>query len=321
MPGRRTSRVSRLPAAIAAALALIVGLAAAAGPTYAQDRAALIRHLSNTRSDFRLRVQAAFGLGNLGDARSVPALSRALSDRNPAVRAAAATGLGRIASPRALPALRAARRDSSAAVRMQVGRSITSIEQARDRTAGAAPTKAPASRRYGTAPTISIMPRADRIQWPRVRYVVTLGDMENRSNFEDDELETALRAEVTRSLRVLRGVAVMQSEIHLDDRARREMRRRRLPSLRLEGSIAEVQRQRRGRDLSVRCEISLMLLDGQRRSLRGELRGAATGTEPSRRNRDQRAEQEKRLAGRALQGAVRSAMANASQALERAARR
>ncbi|RLB55113.1 MAG: hypothetical protein DRJ42_07090 [Deltaproteobacteria bacterium] len=321
MPRGFTFRVRRVPAVIAVALAVVVGLAASVAPTHAQDRAALTRHLSNRRSDFRLRVQAAFGLGNLRDARAVPALSGALHDPNPAVRAAAATALGRIASPRALPALRTARRDSSAAVRMQVGRSISSIEEARA-AAAAAESSTPGSsrsRRYGAAPTISIMPRADRIQWPRVRYVVTLGDMENRSNFEGNGLETTLRAEVTRALRVLRGVAVMQSEIHLDDRARREMRRRRLPSLRLDGSIAEVQRNRRGRDVSVRCEISLMLLDGRRRSLRGELRGAATGTEPRRRDRAQRAEQEKRLAERALQGAVRSAMSNASQALERAA--
>jgi hypothetical protein len=109
----------------------------------------------------------------------------------------------------------------------------------------------------------------------------------------------------------------MQSDINIDERARREIRRRRLPNLRLDGSIAEVRKSRSGRDLSIRCEVSLMLLDHQERSIRGELRGAATGTEPRRRERIQ--EQEKRLAEQALSGAVRSAMANADQALARAA--
>ena len=197
---------------------------------------------------------------------------------------------------------------------MQVDRSIELIEEAsRSRTA------ASSSQNQNRRPMIEIMPREDRIQWPRVRFVVTLGDMENRSSFRSETLESTLRDEVTRQLRVLRGVAVIQSEIYLDDVARREMRRRRLPQLRLDGSIAQVRKQRSGRDVSVRCEISLMLLDGRHRALRGELRGAATGTEPRRSDRAQRVEQEQRLAQQALQGAVRSAMANARQALARAA--
>jgi len=312
----KTSPRTKFPVVVAVGIALGILASQVVVPTLeAQDRSALIRRLES-RADFRLRVQAAFALGNMRDPRAVPALSRTLRDSNPAVRAASATALGRIGSQRAMPALRAARRDRSAAVRMQVGRSIASIEEA-TRSARAA---APSNMSRGSArPTIEIMPREDRVQWPRVRYVVTLGDMENRSNFRSDSLETTLRSEVTRQLRVLRGVAVMQSEINIDDRARREMRRRRLPQLRLDGNIAQVRRQRSGRDVSVRCEISLMLLDGRRRNLRGELRGAATGTEPRRRDRAQRAEQEQRLAQQALQGAVRSAMANARQALARAA--
>ncbi len=304
-------RPQKLPVLVVAGVLIALALSPASW-SVAQDHSVLIRRLSNQRADFRLRVQAAFALGNLRDARGVPALSNALSDQNPALRAAAATALGRIGSARGLPALRRARRDQSAAVRMQAERSIELIE------AASRHASAPSG---GRRPMIEIMPPEDRIQWPRVRYVVTLGDMENRSNFHGDGLEQTLREEVTRQLRVLRGVAVLQSEIHLDDRARREMRRRRLPQLRLDGNIAQVRKQRSGRDLSVRCEISLMLLDGRQRALRGELRGAATGTEPWRRDRSQRAAQEERLAQQALAGAVRSAMANASQALARAAQR
>jgi hypothetical protein len=312
MFGRPQIASWKLPVSLVG-IALALALSPLMDVANAQEHRVLIRRLQNRRADFRLRVQAAFALGNLEDARGVPALSEALQDSNPALRAAAATALGRIGSARGLPALRRARRDQSAAVRMQVNRSIEMIQNAsRSRRAS--------SSRGNRRPMIEIMPREDRIQWPRVRYVVTLGDMENRSNFRSESLEATLRHEVTRQLRVLRGVAVLQSEIHLDDRARREMRRRDLPQLRLDGNIAQVRKQRRGRDVSVRCEISLMLLDGRHRALRGELRGAATGTEPRRRDRAQRAEQEQRLAQQALQGAVRSAMANARQALARAAR-
>jgi hypothetical protein len=314
MFGRPQIASRKFPVSLAVGIAFVLALSPLLETVEAQDHRVLIQRLQNRRADFRLRVQAAFALGNLRDARGVPALSQALEDSNPALRAAAATALGRIGSARALPALRRARRDQSAAVRMQVARSIDLIQ-------AASRSRAASSSQRDRRPMIEIMPREDRIQWPRVRYVVTLGDMENRSNFRSESLEATLRAEVTRQLRVLRGVAVLQSEIHLDDRARREMRRRDLPQLRLDGNIAQVRKQRSGRDVSVRCEISLMLLDGRQRALRGELRGAATGTEPRRRDRAQRAEQEERLAQQALQGAVRSAMANARQALARAAER
>jgi hypothetical protein len=288
-------------------------------PTHAQDRSALTRQLSSA-SDFRVRVQAAFALGNLRDESSIPALSRALGDSNPAVRAAAATAIGRIGSTRGLPALQRAQRDSSAAVRLQVERSIEMIRDAGEQHATARPTVGTSARR-GTRvtayPAIEIVPTEQSIPWPRVRYVVTLGEMENRSGFANEALEGVLRSEVTRQLNVVRGIAVMQSEIYIDDRAEREIRRRRIPNIRLDGNITRVQRQQRGRDLSVRCEISLILLDHAQRSLKGELRGAATGTEP--RHPRNGSEQERRLAEQALSGAVRSAMSNATDAIARAA--
>jgi hypothetical protein len=276
----------------------------------AQDRSRLVEVL-NSGADFRVRVQAAFALGNSRDAGAIPGLERALRDSNPAVRAAAATALGRIGSPRALPVLRRARRDSSAAVRMQVDRSIRLLEESSN--ASANEPSGPARAR-GSVPGLEFVPSEDRVVWSRVRYVVMLGEMRNRSAFQRDRLSDLLRREVAQSMRLVRGVAVLQRE---DDRARREIQRRRLPKLRMEGSLTKVERQRRGRDLSVRCEVSIMLLDDRARAIRGELRGAATGTEPRRRQNDQ----EVRLAEQALSGAVRSALSNAQQAIAQAARR
>ena len=88
-------------------------------PSSAQDTSVIIRTLRQG-ADFRVRVQAAFALGNTRDASMRRHLERALREPNPAVRAAAATALGRLGDARARGALRRARRDDSAAVRMPV---------------------------------------------------------------------------------------------------------------------------------------------------------------------------------------------------------
>ena len=313
MRGRKHNRRRGAPLVFLGGMAAVLLLGLVGQRLEAQDRATLVRVL-NGNADFRVRVQAAFALGNTRDERAIPPLERGLRDGNPAVRAASATALGRIGSSRALPALQRARRDSSAAVRLQVERSVRNIEDAQ-RAAVATATR-PTGRR-GLRPDISFVPTEDSVAWPRVRYVVMLGQMRNRSTFEGDRLASLLRNEVAQNLRLVRGVAIMSGERSLDARARREIRRRSLPKLRLEGSLNRVERQRRGRDLAVRCEVSIMLLDDAERAIRGELRGAATGTEPRRRQPDQ----EVRLAEQALSGAVQSAMSNARQAIVRAARR
>jgi hypothetical protein len=117
---------------------------------------------------------------------------------------------------------------------------------------------------------------------------------------------------------VIRGVAVLSDDSSLDGSGRREIARRRLPHVRLDGAVNQVERRERAGELAVRCEVAFMLLDERERALRGELRGAATGSALPRRSR--LAEQERELAEQALSGAVRSAMANAQQALAAAAR-
>jgi hypothetical protein len=300
---------------LAVATLVVTGFGVTTG---AQDRSALLRVL-NSNADFRVRVQAAFALGNAADVGSAPALEEALRDEHPAVRAAAATSLGRLGARRSLAPLSRARRDRSQAVRMQVDRAIVAI-QAQPRVA---PSGVPGVRVRraggGFYPAITVVPTADEIPWPRIRYVVSVGTMRNASGFAGEDLTGLLRSEVMDQLQIVRGVAVMPNASAIDRRARNEIRRRRLPHLRLDGSVAGVQRQRRGRELSVRCEVALMLVDGHAQSIRGELRGAATGSAPPRRGN--RGQQEQQLAAQALSGAVRSAMSGAQQAFAAAARR
>ncbi len=285
----------------------------------AQDRNVLVRAL-RSGSDFRTRVQAAFALGNTGDRAMRSHLERALRESDPAVRAAAATALGRLGDPRARRALRRARRDSSAAVRMQAQRSLELLESGARAAPAADPTAARRVRTgdgvYASAITI---PRAREVHWPRVRYVVVMGEMANQSDFRDaTPLLGDLREQVRRGLRLLRGVAFFESSEALSAEARREVRRRRLPLLRLDGNLMEVNRRRQGRELSVRCSVNLVLVTEPGRDLRGMLTGAATGSEPTQRNRNA---QVQRLAQQALTAAVRSAMSSAPSALRAAAQR
>jgi hypothetical protein len=72
--------------------------------------------LTGARSE-KVRTQAALVLGRLGDARAVPPLLRALSDKSAVVRAMAAEALGEIGDETARPGLEVATKDSNPFVR------------------------------------------------------------------------------------------------------------------------------------------------------------------------------------------------------------
>ncbi|MCA9606933.1 MAG: HEAT repeat domain-containing protein [Myxococcales bacterium] len=276
------------------------------------DHSTVIRVLRTGR-DFRARARAALALGSSNDRSVVPELIQALADDSPAVRAAAATALGRLQDPRAVAVLRARLSDSEAVVRSEAAQAIRRIEAAN----GGQPGSSTVARR-GTSrlPAIAVVPRARDVVWPRIHYVVVLGSMENRSRFRDDTLGDLLASEVSRNLLVLRGVATFRDG-QIPPEAEREIQRRRLPKLRLEGSLNRVEPRIQSRQLTVRCEVSLMLMDDPGRNMRSVLNGAATGASP---RSGARATQEQALARQALSGAVRSAMQGAARAISSATR-
>lgn len=290
-------------------------------PSHAQEHGTLVRMLHDGHN-FRVRVQAAFALGNTRESSVREHLERALAeDSNPAVRAAAATALGRLGSEKAVKALRAARRDESASVRMQAKRSIDALTESEEPASSGGEERS-SSRDDGSGssrgPRYDVAPSEGTINWPRISYVVRVGKMSNESDYAGEELAKQLEAHVVRQLRALRGVAVFDGEGELDRRARRQIRKRDIPQLRFEGNLVKVKRDPRGRELSVRCEVSLMLLEHEGGNIRVMLEGAATGS--GRRRRNWR-EQARGLAEDALEGAVRSAMSTAPRALSQAARR
>lgn len=247
--------------------------------------------------DFRLRVQAAFAMGDSRDPAYRPPLERALRDADPAVRAAAATALGRLGDRRALPALAALVADSSAAVRLQVERSIATLEAV------------PAS------PAPGAEAAEPRVPWHRVRYVVIVGDVRDQSG---DGLAPALLVQLGellgRNVAQLRGVAVLAEEQLLDGDTRREIARRRLPVLRLEGELRALTRAEHEGNVRLRVEVTVMLLSRQG-ALRSLMSAAATGAEP---DRGADREQDERLASQALVAAVQSAMSRVLRALRSA---
>lgn len=310
MPLQRPSLLVAVPLA-----ALVLAWAATAAPARAQDRSTVVRVLRESR-DFRARVRAAMALGASADPQMAGPLVAALSDESAAVRAAAASGLGRLGNPEALPALRRALADAEREVRDAAQRAVAAIGGARSAAAAASPPPGPISDPL-RMPSVAVVPPQRDVDWTSARYVVVLGAMQNRSDFAParagsvDRLGRVLADEVRRHLVVLRGVAILPDG-PTPPEAEREIARRRLPRMRLEGSVTRVQRQMRGPDLQVRCEVSLMLMDEPGRNLRAALQGAATGVE---RASGARAAQEVRLAEQALTGAVRSAMSGAARAI------
>ncbi len=293
--------------AISIALSLLIVLHAGLGSIAALDRTTVIRVLEEGH-DFRARVRAARALGSSGDASMAEHLVRALADENSAVRAAAAEGLGRLANPSTLVALRRSTHDPEREVRDAAERAIRAMSASATTTAPTGPATPAPSRRL---PVIAVLPPAQAIDWARTSYVVVLGSLVNHSGFAHAPLEAVLRQEVNRSLIVLRGVAVLSAADPRAD-ADRQIAARHLPQYRLEGTISHVRPETRGRDLQVRCEVSLVLMDEPSRNIRAALNGAATGTEPL---TSARATRERALAEQALQSATRSAMSGAARAI------
>ncbi len=311
---RSTFRSAWTRTTLALVLAIACGLAAlspAAGQL--SDRAAVVRVLQESH-DFRARTRAALALGASADPAMAAPLATALRDSNPAVRAAAADGLGRLGSPTQLGALRTLSRDPERHVRDAATRAITAIETrvraSAPRPATPAPTSplSPAPTPAAPAPTAPPVPP---IHWDQTRYVVVIGSMVNRSGYPHATLASVLRSEVVRSLVGVRGVGILAGTPTTANE--QEITRRHIRRYRLDGSIRTV-RPEPGRDVRVRCEVSIMLLDDPGANLRAALNGAATGTEPAR-SGSARPQQERLLAERALQGAVRSAMNGASRAI------
>ncbi len=300
----------------AISLSLVFVLASVDLSAFAQERSTLVRMLADAR-DFRVRARAALALGSTGDASAVPPLSTALrDDDSPAVRAAAASALGTIGSSDALPALRAASRDRSADVRTAADAAIRALSSGSASASGGAASGSGSGStgRRRRMPSVEVLPPARDIDWAHTSYAVVMGSMENRSSFSHSGLAAMLQHEVHRGLIVLRGVAILDGG-GAHPEAAREISRRRIPSFRMEGSIATIHRERRDGQLRVRCDVSILVMDEPGRSLRASLNANSTAMEEAASSASARADQERNLAEQALEAAAERAMGGAARAL------
>ncbi len=273
---------------------------------HAEDSGVLVNMLASARG-FRVRSQAALALGRSHGAKYADALELALHDRHPLVRASAATALGELAGRSSLPALRVAANDDVSAVSKQARAAIAIIEHSR-RAAGVEPAAERVAGTNGRVP-------------PDVRYVLVVGAMHDDTGFSGNEPRRVLGASLWRELTELRRVAVLRADAAapIADAVARG-----LPVLRLEGNVTQLVSEPNPDQVSVHCEVSLLVMDDAGRNLRTVLKGAATGLEPRTSEHPVRAvlvAQQRRIARNAVDGAVRSALRNASSAIENAAAR
>jgi len=291
---------------LAVGTVLMLSVASPLAMVCAQENAPLARLLHDAR-DFRVRVRAAFVLGNSGQPQTSASLEQALGDAHPAVRAAAATALGRVGSAASLPALRRAANDSEQGVRAQVTAAIAQIESMQ---ASAPVVAQPVSVRPAT-------PQALPASLEGKRYVVIVGNMVNRSEHQDSgAAQQVLANEVLATMRESPDVFAFGGNEQISTGHARQIRERALPTLRLEGNLVRVTRRDGPSEVSVRCEVSIMILDDRQRTVRSAVSGAASRAEhPSGR----RQEQQDRLVQQALVRAVRSALTNVGQAFAAAA--
>jgi len=281
----RTQRDRRCILWLALALAFAPSIAPAA---FADERTEYFIRLLQTSSTFKVRAQAALGLGRLEPRpNALDALHQAvLEDSHQAVRAAAASALGRLgdASSKA-PLERAARdpdREVSAAAREALAL-IGRRDSARDRQVAVRDRERPSS---GPA-----------------RYYVSV-TMPSAAGVEiSAQLREGLREFFVRQLESLDGVVVAPKG-ESDRDAQAAIKRRKLTGYGVDTSITRLETS----DAGVRAEVSVVLWTHPGRAVKAMLNGGASvpGARGSQAER------------RALEGAIQSASRRLSQAMESA---
>lgn len=268
-------------------------------PVARADQSKVLEQMLKEGANFRVRVRAAMALGRLRKARYAAALERALWDRHPAVRQAAAVSIRRLGTARSLPALRIAARDTAKSVAREATAAIKAIER---------------KHRSGSrGPAMAAARTSKKSKWGRPRFAVVVGDMRNASGFQGADLATHLGKVLAAGLRENSSIVVIDPYSGTGSIA--AARRQRLPVFRMDANLVSVRRSKLHGEISVRCEVSLLLLDEEQRTIRSMLKGAATHSESP---RGPRASQERMLARKAIVSAVGSALGNAWQALQKA---
>jgi hypothetical protein len=230
-----------------------------------------------TSTMFRVRAQAAVSLGNVEVENSVvEALSAALGDAHPAVRAAAAASLERLSAPGALAALRRAESDADPEVRSAVQRAIRRIEPlARAQGRGASSVDVATADPARSAGSASV-PEAGGTP----RFYVAAGRPGSAVPTVSAEMLDGLHGFVERHCTGTAGVLLAPRD-EAAGAAQRVLRERRLVGFYLDTSVVSLENLPTG---GVRGRVSVLVQSYPERNIRSMLSGGATvpsGSGPS----------------------------------------
>jgi hypothetical protein len=240
----------------------------------------LIRLLEGS-TQFRVRAQAAISLGSVESATDVVrALSAALADEHPAVRAAAANSLGRLGDSTAIAALRSASNDPEPPVRGAVKSAIVKLESTARRTGSEA----------GSTPDPTGPPRY---------YIAVARPASRVPELAPTDLDRARQALVER-LGQIDGVVLAPVD-ETPAAARKVIRSKSLRGFYIDSSVTSVDPKPGG----TRVAVSVILATYPDRAMRAIMQGTATALGGG----DTRAQ--------AVAGAFKSALSQLPQALAR----
>lgn len=260
---------------ITLALCLLASLARAddARSTY------LIKLLEGS-SQFRVRAQAAISLGTVENSLAARgALTAALSDPHPAVRAAAATSLGRVGDSSDVAALRKLEGDSEEPVRNAARASISRLES--------------------TRPTPGAVAQPTKPTGP-ARYYIAVGEPASRVPSLDGPTLAEARAFIKQRVSQIEGVRLAPDSESVQA-AEKVLQREKLKGFFLESSIVSVEKKAGG---ATRVAVSVIVATYPGRDIRAMMQGAATVTGSS----DQ-------IYRQAVEGAFSGALRQLNQAL------
>jgi hypothetical protein len=282
--GRRQQHRIRAHAARAVpvhAWLVALGIGLLCGGARADDpRSTYLIKLLEGSSQFRVRAQAAISLGAVeGSPATTQALTAALRDGHPAVRAAAATSLGRVSDASSLAALKALERDPEEPVRSAARASIARL--------GSAP---PATRPGVTEPSGPAL------------YYVAIAEPGTRVSTIDRAALGKARAFIKLRVAQIDGVRIAPDSED-NQTAEKVLKTKRLKGFYIDSSIVSIEKKAGG---GTRVAVSVIVATYPGRDMRAIMQGAATVSGAG----DQ-------AYGQAMEGAFSGALRQLSQALAR----
>jgi hypothetical protein len=272
----------------------------------AEGDVVLVRMLKEGQSA-SVRAGAASLLGRRRDVECRPELEGALHDQQPLVRAAAASGLGRLGSRASLdPLNQVAAHDRVPLVAREARAAMETIEN-----------------QPGSATESDDRRDARDAKTAKPRYGLVLGEMRDQSGYAAPELSELLGRAVERNVAGLPSAALLGS---LTAGGVASAAPGGLTVFRLDAALTSLSTTTRDGQLTVHCEVALLVMDQPTGALRTLLKGAARGVEvmtgvPSAADAAApAAELPLSVASRVIDAAVRSALRNADSTIADAAR-